>query len=405
VTIEKVCDRVGIVVTSWAQHALSRCLVAAASVLLLVASIASSVQAQVNVTERSYNQNRTGVNAAETILTPANVSASTNQFHRRFVMKVDGKIEGSPLFLSGVTIAGGVHNVVYVATMHNTVYAFDADTGLQLSARWLGDPVAGEDLGRLKPITIHREWGVAATPVIDPATGTLYVVRWGYENGVNGPTFRLFGLDVSNLGHDSFGSVPIDGYNVNGTGFDRLRQMQRAGLALARKPNGAEALIVAFGGGEGQGSPSGWVVAFDTAKLAAGNPVANVWCSNPNNSAGSGGGGGVWMANAAPAVDSNGDIYVVTGNGPYNPQFGADQLGESVVRLTWNPDDPGSLVVADWFTPFRDIDRDGVHKDQDLAAGGVIALPDGPGVISWAARTASTTASTVATWASATSPS
>jgi hypothetical protein len=381
VTIEKVCDRVGIVVTSWAQHALSRCLVAAASVLLLVASIASSVQAQVNVTERSYNQNRTGVNAAETILTPANVSASTNQFHRRFVMKVDGKIEGSPLFLSGVTIAGGVHNVVYVATMHNTVYAFDADTGLQLSARWLGDPVAGEDLGRLKPITIHREWGVAATPVIDPATGTLYVVRWGYENGVNGPTFRLFGLDVSNLGHDSFGSVPIDGYNVNGTGFDRLRQMQRAGLALARKPNGAEALIVAFGGGEGQGSPSGWVVAFDTAKLAAGNPVANVWCSNPNNSAGSGGGGGVWMANAAPAVDSNGDIYVVTGNGPYNPQFGADQLGESVVRLTWNPDDPGSLVVADWFTPFRDIDRDGAHKDQDLAAGGVIALPDGPGVI------------------------
>jgi outer membrane protein assembly factor BamB len=164
------------------------------------------VRAQVNVTERSYNQNRTGVNEAETILTPANVSASTNQFHRRFVMKVDGKIEGSPLFLSGVTIAGGVHNVVYVATMHNTVYAFDADTGAQLSARWLGDPVVGEDLGRLKPITIHREWGVAATPVIDPATGTLYVVRWGYENGVNGPTFRLFGLDVSNLG-DRFSSA------------------------------------------------------------------------------------------------------------------------------------------------------------------------------------------------------
>ena len=75
-----------------------------------------------------------------------------------------------------------------------------------------------------------------------------------------------------------------------------------------------------------------------------------------------------------PAVDENGDIYVVTGNGPYNPQFALDQLGESVVHLIWNPGNPGSLAVADWFTPFRDVDRDGSHKDQDLAAGGVIAL-------------------------------
>ena len=132
---------------SWIRHALSLCRVLTASLLLLIASVVSPMQAQVNVTERSYNQNRTGVNEAETILTPANVSASTNQFHRRFVMKVDGKIEGSPLLLSGVTIAGGVHNVIYVATMHNTVYAFDADTGARLSARWLGGPVVGEDAG------------------------------------------------------------------------------------------------------------------------------------------------------------------------------------------------------------------------------------------------------------------
>jgi hypothetical protein len=87
------------------------------------------------------------------------------------------------------------------------------------------------------------------------------------------------------------------------------------------------------------------------------------------------------MANAAPAIDANGDIYVVTGNGPYNPQPAADQLGESVVRLTWNPGTPGSLVVSDWFTPFRDVDRDGAHKDQDLASSGVIALPDSPTLI------------------------
>jgi hypothetical protein len=186
---------------------------------------------------------------------------------------------------------------------------------------------------------------------------------------------------MSDLTQDKFGSVLIDSYNVNGKGFDRYRQMQRAGLALAKNPSGEQAVVVAFGGGEGQGSPSGWVVAFDTGKLANGTAQADVWCSSPNNSAGSGGGAGVWMANAAPAVDANGDIYVVTGNGPYNPQFGADQLGESVVRLTWNPGAPGSLRVSDWFTPFLDADRDHAHKDQDLAAGGVVALPDDAGLI------------------------
>src|SRR5262249_42240307 len=154
----------------------------------------------------------------------------------------------------------------------------------------------------------HDEWGIASTPIIDLTTGTLYVVRWGYEDGVSGPTFRLFGLDMANLSSDKFGAVLLDGYKVGGTSFNRRRQMQRAGLALATKPSGAQAVVIAFGGGEGQGSPAGWIVAFDTAQLAHGSAQANVWCSNPANSAGTGGGGGVWMANAAPAVDSSGDI-------------------------------------------------------------------------------------------------
>jgi hypothetical protein len=335
----------------------------------------------VNVLERGYNKFRTGANIGETILAPANVQSSANQFHKQFVMRVDGKIEGSPLYASGVSIAGGTHNVLYVATMHNTVFAFDADNGAQLSTRWLGNPVTGGDLHNLKPATVHSEWGIASTPIIDPPSGTLYIVRWGYENGINGPTFRLFGLDITDLNNDKFGSVLLDGFNVGGSGFDRFRQLQRAGLALVTKPSGAQAVVIAFAGGEGAGSAPGWVVALDTFKLAHGGAPANVWCSNPQNTAGSGGGGGVWMANAAPAVDGNGDIYAVTGNGPYNPQFGLDQLGESVVRLTWNPGNPGSLTVSDWFTPFLDADRDGPHRDQDLASGGVILLPDEAGLI------------------------
>jgi hypothetical protein len=337
--------------------------------------------APVDVDERSYNQFRTGVNSAEMTLTPAVVNSTANRFHRRFVLPVDGKIEGSPLYAANVSIGGGTHNVIYVGTMHNTVFAFDADTGTLLSARWLGNSVVGGDLSGLKPQTIHSEWGIASTPVLDRGNNVLWVVRWGYESGTLGPTFRLFALNPSDLSQDRYGSVRIDGYDINGTGFNRYLQMQRSGLALVKKPTGEQAVVVAFGGGEGQGSPAGWVIAFDTAKIASGNPVADAWCSTPNNSMGSGGGGGVWMANAAPAVDTNGDIYVVTGNGPYNPEFAHDQLGESVVKLTWTPGAQSSLHTSDWFTPFLDIDRDNFHKDQDLAAGGVVTLPDGPGVI------------------------
>ena len=137
---------------------------------LLALSGSIPIYAAVNVTQRSYDPNRTGANTTETVLNPANVSSTANRFHKQFVMRVDGKIEGSPLYASSVQIAGGTHNVIYVGTMHNTVFAFDADTGAQLSARWLGNPVSGFDLRTLKPATIHTEWGILSTPVIDLAT-------------------------------------------------------------------------------------------------------------------------------------------------------------------------------------------------------------------------------------------
>src|SRR4051812_10291165 len=113
---------------------------------LAVAWPTARTSAAVNATERGYDQFRTGANTRETVLTPANVRSGANQFHKRFTMRMDGKIEGSPLYASGVSIAGRMRDVVYVATMHNTVYAFDAETGEQLSARWLGPPVTGGDL-------------------------------------------------------------------------------------------------------------------------------------------------------------------------------------------------------------------------------------------------------------------
>jgi outer membrane protein assembly factor BamB len=271
--------------------------------------------------------------------------------------------------------------VVYVATMHNTVFAFDADNGAQLSTRSVDTPVTGPDVGNPKHgATIHREYGVVSTPVIDRSSGTLYLVRWGYEPGTSGPTFRLFGLDMTDLSKEKFLSKVIDDSYSVGRGFNRSLQIQRAALTLVTKPSGDKAVVIAFTGGEGQGTAAGWVVAFDTAKLAGTDPPA-MWCSNPDNPEGPGGGAGVWMANAAPAVDSNGDIFVVTGNGPNRPHFALDQLGESVVHLVWTPGSPATLTVADWFTPFFDEDREEAHRDQDLAAGGVLMMPDGPGLI------------------------
>ena len=350
------------------------------ALLMASATFSGAALAQTDVSQRGYDRFRTGANTSETILNPDIVKSAANQFHKRFVMKVDGKIESSPLFAAGVTIAGGLHNVIYVATMHNTVFAFDADTGAQLATRSVDAPVTGQDVGTLKPATIHKEFGIVSTPVIDRSTGTIYLVRWGYESDTSGPTFRLFGLDMTDLSQEKFASRVIDSYNAGGRGFDRYRQIQRAALTLTVKPDGSKGIVIAFAGGEGEGSVPGWVVVFDAAKLTASEGPA-VWCSNPNNSSGAGGGGGVWMANAAPAVDENGDIFVVTGNGPYRPSFGLDQLGESVVHLIWTPGSPATLTAADWFTPFVDTDRDPDHRDQDLAAGGVLELPDETGLI------------------------
>jgi len=143
---------------------------------LLGLAVASSSLAlgPVNEQERSYNKYRTGADTAETVLTPANVESTANLFHKHFVMRVDGKIEGSPLYASAVAIAGGIHNVLYGATLQQHRLCLRCRYRPQLSVRWLGTPITGFDLGVLKPVTIHSEFGVVSTPVIDPDTGTIY---------------------------------------------------------------------------------------------------------------------------------------------------------------------------------------------------------------------------------------
>ena len=334
----------------------------------------------VTVATRSYDLGRTGWNRNETVLAPTTVSPTT--FHKLGELRVSGKIEAWPLYVAGAVTPAGLRNLLIVAASNNTVYAFDANTNAQVWSRSLGTPV-----GQLGFKDALYGWGITATPVVDPDTGIIYVVRAaklkeGSDN-VQERVYGLFGLRLAD-GTDAIGPQNVDGFSVRRSDtkfFVNGAQIIRTGLALWRNSAGDKAVIFGASGGEDTNGASGWVIAYNVARLAAGgNVTPAVWCSTPT-----GGGAGLWMASQGVAVDESDagrDIYVSTGNGPYQQQFGADNLGESVVRLHYDPT-ANTLNTVDWFTPFKDDDKnhDPNHRDQDLGAGGVVLIPNSHSVL------------------------
>jgi outer membrane protein assembly factor BamB len=325
----------------------------------------NGVRGSLDVTTRNYDNLRTGANTSETTFTIDNVRASANKFHKVFSIPVDEKIETFPLYK-----AGSPKNFLYVTTMNNSVYAFNADTGEQIWHRSLGTAVSGPAFTKVKPTTVNGKFGIAATPVIDNDTGTMYVARWAFEGG--GPVYRLFVLNLSD-GNDQQPSVKLDAtVNVGGhtASFDHTGQIVRASLLLVRKKRGDggvdKAVIVTAAGGESPTSPHGWVLAYDVAELQnqGGGVKPAAFCTTPKSGA-----GGIWMAGGGPAADEKGNIWFATGNGRYD---GQSDFGESFVKLTWSP---GSLDLADSFTPFQDVNRDNKHQDQDLGSASPLLIP------------------------------
>ncbi len=324
----------------------------------------------VTVYTRSYDENRTGWNRNETVLKPANVTPST--FHKVGELRVDDKIEASALYVAAVNTGAGTRDLVIVATTNNTVYAFDANTNTQIWAKSLGTAVQGIKAA------LYDKWGITSTPVVDTDTNTLYVVRLAWEG--NNKVYRLYGLRLTN-GSEEIQSQAIDGFSVtrNGKFFRNGEQIIRTGLGLWKNAAGDKAIVFGASGGENTNGANGWIIAYNVARLHAGGNVAPaVWCSTPTA-----GGAGIWMASQGVAIDisdPNRDIYFATGNGPYNQSFGADNLGESVVRLRFDPN-ANTLNVVDWFTPFTDDSHDDDHKDQDLGAAGVLLIPNSQSVL------------------------
>src|SRR5216684_8386920 len=322
-----------------------------------------------------YDPQRTGQNRQESILTPSNVAGST--FGKLFSCAVDGEVYAQPLYVANFAIAGGTHNVVFVATMNDSVYAFDADASPCVQywqKSFLGTGVTTVSPGDTGETgDINTIIGITGTPVIDPATGTLYVVAKTKEP--TGYFQRLHALDLA-TGNEKFRgpanlssaiTVPGSGdrdstcpASVGSVAFCPLRENQRPGLLLL---NGK--VYVAWASHGDQNPYHGWVIGYSAADLTQAPVLFN---TTPNGSRGR-----IWMSGMGPAADADGNIYVITGNGTFDTAVPRTNYGDSFIRLS-----PASgLSVADFFTPANQSDLNA--NDFDVGSGGAIVLPDSAG--------------------------
>lgn len=345
-----------------------------ASCLLLVAAVSSAQHLSVTLHEGPFpgyttflgDNTHQGQNTAETTLTTANVTAA--HFEKAWTFgSADGQIYTQPLVLQSVGIGGSLHNVVYFATMNDTAYALDADTGALL---WSASLRAGEAAATATDVAscddITGKVGVTSTPVIDPISGIIYFTA---KTEVSGPAFkyRLHALDI-HTGAERNGGPVLMTASVAGTGagsvggnisFDPHHNLQRSSLVLL---NGK---IYMTSASHCDDTPyHGWILEYDAMTLA----LVNAWANAPNGTTGE---GGLWSSGAGPAVDASGNLFVVTGNGDYAPGSGA--YSESVIRFSQ------SLVVQDFFTPHDQPNMD--LNDQDMGASDLLLLPDQAGAV------------------------
>lgn len=359
-----------------------------------------TAQATVAVTDLTgvltgrYDRQRTGQNRFEYALTPATVGSST--FGKLFSCPVDGAVYAQPLYVANLPIAGGTHNVVFVATQHNSVYAIDADRG-SCHVYWQRKFIDESYLKLPREITsvpaaktgntwdIKDEIGITGTPVIDPDTGTLYVVTKTREKS---PLKRILGfvrkdkdggqyhqrLHALSLvdGSEKFngpaeisaaltvpgGGEPKDPLCPSPEGlvaFCTLHQHQRPALLLID----GKVYVAWASHGDVRPHYHGWVIGFNAKNLAERPLLFN---TSPNGAA-----AGIWHM----AADDDGNIYVITGNGTFDTAAPRTNFGNTFVKLSTAG---GKLSVADFFTPFNQEDLNPL--DLDLGSGGPLVLPD-----------------------------
>jgi hypothetical protein len=356
---------------------------AAMTLLCGTVAVVNATSAAPSVTTWRYDIGRTGQNQSETKLTPANVNSTS--FGKVYSYSVDGYVYAQPLYLPSLVVAGQTHNVVFVATQHDSVYAFDADQNLQLWKASLIDTAHGAPSGAttvpsgdIDSSDIVPEIGITGTPVIDPTTNTFYVAAKSKESGAY--VYRLHALDAA-TGNEKSGSPVVIQAQVpgNGTGsvsgtvaFIPQWELQRTGLLLMDGN-----VFVGFGAHGDNGPYHGWLLSYNASTL---KQVA-VFNSSPD-----GKGNGIWQSGeglAADVVNGVPRLFIVTGNFfstgggvsyPTAPYTDAQNYSNAIVRFDITG---GGLSISDQWTPF---DSDNLSAgDQDQTSGGALVLPDQAG--------------------------
>ncbi len=341
-----------------------------AVIVLAVFAIAALASAQ-RVTTSQYDNARTGANLNETKLTTRNVNAQ--HFAKLFTLRVDGDVYAQPLFLGGVEIPGkGRHDVLFIATEHDSVYAFDAygnpSTPLWQASFLRKGLTTVPALYASCPF-ISPEIGITSTPVIDPDTGTLYVLaRTMDRSGFFENTYaqHLHALAVT-TGVEKFGGPVEIRASISGSGsgsssgklsFNPLRDNPRAALLLNRG-----AIYLTWASACDVGPYHGWVMAYRAGSLKQ----EAVFNASPDADD-----SGIWEGDTGPAADQSGNIFLATGNGRFDAGKGGRDYGDSLLKLNGE-----SLKLSDYFAPYNAADLDA--SDSDLGSGGPMLLPDQSG--------------------------
>jgi hypothetical protein len=332
----------------------SVCILFAAFLILITQ--AQNSYGQASITTSQYSNERTGANTHEKILTPKNVNPA--HFGKLHTARVDGDVYAQPLHLAQVDVPEkGKRNLVFIATEHDSVYAYDADGDFSAPLwhvsflnRQTG--VTTIHAGESGCPLIRPEIGITSTPVIDPASGTLYVLVRTEEKGH--ATQRLHALDVA-TGTEKLGG-PVE---IRAPGFDPLLENPRAALLLSKNT-----VYLGWASNCDYGAYHGWLMAYDARTLKQ----QSAFNTSPKKAQ-----SGIWAADAGFAADPEGNIFVATGNGAFDVDSGGADYGDSLLKMQLGP---RGLFVRDFFTPSN---QDHLNDtDADLGSGGPVLLPDQP---------------------------
>jgi hypothetical protein len=333
--------------------------------LIVVALVAFTVAARADVLTQHNDLARTGANLSETLLTPRNVDG--RRFGKLFTRAVNGMLYAQPLYMASVPFATGTRNAVFLASMHNVVYAFDADDPAASAPLWsatleppvpLPDSNIGAACGTYKDVAV--EIGIVSTPVIDSGRQLIYVVTFSTD-GAGHYSHHLHALSILD-GSEQLGGPVALAASVPGSGsgsvtgniaFQSQYENQRAAITLAN-----DTLYIAFASYCDSGPYHGWVLAYDAANLSQ---------TAVYNTTADGSEGGIWQSGQGLSADSNGKIYLSVGNGTFDFNTGGIDLGEGFTRLS------ATLQVEDWFVPFNYAALN--TADLDVGSTGLLLVP------------------------------